>query len=85
MKLTDWMVNTFGNDKILHFFGGGWITSMFSPFGWTGILIAFAIVIILSFIKESFLDDIFDGKDILAAIIGGTVSIGIFALISLLL
>lgn len=85
MKLTDWMVSTFGNDKILHFFGGGWITSIFSLFGWYGVLIGVAIVIVLSIIKETFLDNMFDLKDILAATLGSAVSTVIYALITFVL
>lgn len=84
MKLTNWIVNTFGSDKILHFFGGGWIISMLSPFGRYGILVGIIIVLILSLIKEGFLDDMFDWKDILAAMIGSVVSSGIYGIITLI-
>ena len=44
MKIIDDIVKKFGVDKILHFLGGGWITSAFSPIGWWGILIGFALI-----------------------------------------
>lgn len=31
MKLVNNLVEKYGVDKILHFLGGGWIVSMFSP------------------------------------------------------
>lgn len=65
----------FANDKIMHFLGGAWIVSVFSPIGWWGILIGTIIMLVLSFVKEKYLDDVFDWKDILAAGIGSVVSI----------
>lgn len=85
MKLTDWLTDAFGTDKILHFLGGGWITSILSPIGWCGILIGFVVMVILSFLKELFFDSFTDWKDILAATIGGVVSVLIYLIIFLLI
>lgn len=85
MKLINNVIEKFGTDKVLHFLGGGWITSIFSPFGWVGIIIGIVITIILSFIKEKFLDSFFDWKDICAASIGSGVSVVIYLIIVLLL
>ena len=84
MKLVDNIISRFGTDKVLHFLGGGWITSLFSPLGWFGILIGFAIMLVLSFIKEEFLDNSFDWKDICAASIGGGISVVIYLMVVLI-
>ena len=34
MKIADNIINKYGSDKIIHFFGGGWLVSMFTPLGW---------------------------------------------------
>ena len=85
MKVTDWIVNKFGSDKVLHFFGGGWITSMLTPIGWWGVLIGVVITAILSVVKEKWLDSFFDWKDICAAMCGSAVSVLIFFLLTLIL
>lgn len=81
MKLTDLIVNKFGSDKVMHFFGGALITALLSPFGWFGILIGFIITLILSFIKEQYLDVTFEWGDIIAAICGSSLSTVIYAII----
>lgn len=83
-RLTNWFVNTFGGDKVMHFLGGAWITSILSVYGWYGIIAGIALVLVLSVVKEKFLDSVFDGKDIAAAAAGCGVSAIIFALIELL-
>lgn len=85
MKIIDNIISRFGTDKVLHFLGGGWITSLFSPLGWLGILIGFVIMLVLSFIKEEFLDNSFDWKDICAACMGGGISVVIYLIIVLIL
>lgn len=75
MKLVNNIIEKFGIDKVLHFFGGAWIVSMFSPIGWVGIIIGIVAMLALSFVKEIFLDEIFDIKDIFAACLGGGLSI----------
>ena len=85
MKLIDNIIEKIGTDKALHFLGGGWITSIFSPFGWIGIIIGIAVTIILSFIKEQFLDSFFDWKDICAASIGSVISVLIYLFFTIFL
>lgn len=85
MKIVNNIIEKFGIDKVLHFFGGAWIVSMFSPIGWVGIIIGIVAMLALSFVKEIFLDEIFDIKDIFAACLGGGLSILIFWIIWLLL
>lgn len=84
MKFTNYFMSKFGCDKVAHFFGGGWITSMFSPLGWLGILFGAAIVLVASFVKEKWLDDKFDAKDIFAAELGSVAAILVYVLVGLL-
>ena len=83
MIFTDWIVNKLGNDKVMHFLGGAWITSLFSPIGWFGILIGVIITMILIFIKEQYLDTEFELKDIIAAGIGCIVSTILYLLLTI--
>lgn len=77
-KLTNWFVDKFGADKMLHFLVGAWITSISTFFGWYGVIPAFLIVFALSYVKEELLDTEFDTDDILAAMIGCVVSVLIY-------
>ena len=85
MKLVNNIIEKFGIDKVLHFLGGAWIVSMFSPIGWVGIIIGIVAMLALSFVKEIFLDEIFDIKDIFAACLGGGLSTLIYLIVWLLL
>ena len=82
MKIIDDIVKKFGVDKILHFLGGGWITSAFSPIGWWGILIGFIVMFVLSVLKEKFLDTFFDWTDIIAATCGSATAAVIYLILS---
>lgn len=68
-KISNWLVNTIGADKMLHFLVAAWLTALVSPLGamWMGFMIC--ILFIASVIKE-FLDSTFDWYDIMAAMIG---------------
>lgn len=83
MKFTDKLVEKYGIDKVLHFLGGGWIVSMFTPLGWLGVILGVVLMLIVSLAKELFFDSFFDKKDIIAASIGGGVSVIIYLLIML--
>lgn len=80
MKLVNDLLEKYGIDKILHFIGGGWIVSMFSPIGWLGIVLGYIIMMAVSFAKEKFFDETFDKNDIIAACLGGGVSVIVFLL-----
>lgn len=84
MKLTDWFVNRFGTDKMLHFLVGALIVSMLSYFGWLGIIGATILVFILSIIKEKYLDTFFDKGDIKSAMLGCMLSVLVYVLFTLL-
>lgn len=82
MQWVDNLRAKIGDDKLLHFFGGGWFLSAFTPFSWIGLLIGAVILFSVSFIKE-FFDDEFDWKDILATGLGASVSTLIYLIIFL--
>lgn len=81
MKAIDDLLAKFGTDKVLHFFGGGFICSFFAIICllqegiltgktvFSSIAIGTVVALILSIMKE-IVDDKFDWKDILAAMIG---------------
>ena len=83
-RLTNWFVDKFGADKMLHFLVGAWITSISTYFGWYGIIPAFLIVFSLSYVKEEFLDSKFEPDDIMAAMIGCVVSVLVYGVFRLL-
>lgn len=80
MKLTDKLVNKFGYDKLLHFFLAAWVVSECKAFGIDVGCIAWIVVVVLSWIKEDFLDDHVDARDIFAGALGGFVSIALMTL-----
>ena len=84
MELTDWIVNKYGSDKVLHFLGGALIVSILSYFGWMGVIVGTIITLVLSIIKEKYLDTMYDKVDIYGAMMGCTMSIIIYGLFSVL-
>lgn len=82
MKALDNLINKVGNDKVLHFLGGGFICSLVSfvvilqESGLTAwekvsdVLIGTIFVLILSVLKELIADDESDWYDVLAAVLG---------------
>lgn len=83
-RLNDFLCKV-GTDKALHFAFGGWIVSAVSPFGIDIMGIALFIVIVLSFIKELFLDEYADFADIVSAFFGGFVAFVIYIPVDILL
>lgn len=75
MKLTDKLVEKIGADKLLHFFVAAWLVSECKAFGIGVAFFGWIAVIILSAIKEHFLDDEPDPMDACAAAYGGIVSL----------
>lgn len=80
MKLTDKLVEKVGADRLLHFFVAAWLVSECKAFGIIAAFFGWIVVIILSAIKEHFLDDEPEPMDACAAAYGGFVSlfIGVF-------
>ena len=74
MKLTDWIVNTIGTDKILHFLVFAWIMSIVSPLNIWWSIAVFVLMTVLSVVKEIIFDKTFDKKDIFAGVLGGLIS-----------
>lgn len=70
MKKLNNFIKDIGVDKVLHFAFGGWAVSVASPFGVLAMAIMFAIIMILSIVKEKYLDEEFDSGDINAAFLG---------------
>ena len=75
MKLTNKLVEKIGADKLLHFFVAAWVVSECKAFGIIAGFIGWIAVIILSAIKEHFLDDEPEPMDACAAAYGGFVSL----------
>ncbi len=84
MEFINKIIEKVGIDKVLHFVCGGWITSIFTPFGWCGVVVGTIYTFIISVIKEKYLDDHFDWKDIIAAMLGCGVSIILYLIIFIL-
>ena len=85
MKLTDWVVEKFGQDKIMHFLGGGLICSMVTfvfliqEIGntftepWRILLFPIPGILFTGFLgwaKEQIFDKEFDIKDLWATLLG---------------
>nr|DAJ02641.1 MAG TPA: putative periplasmic lipoprotein [Caudoviricetes sp.] len=82
MKILDNLINKMGNDKVLHFLGGGFICSFISfvvilqESGLTAfeqvsmVLIGTVFVLILSVLKDLIADEKADWMDVLASILG---------------
>ena len=68
------LIEKFGVDKALHFTLGGWIVAIFSPLGVIATSLAYVFLLLISIAKEKWMDEYEDKKDIVAAMIGGTIS-----------
>ena len=75
MKLTDKLVEKVGADRLLHFFVAAWLVSECKAFGIIAGFFGWIAVIILSAVKEHFLDDEPEPMDACAAAYGGVVSL----------
>ena len=75
MKFTDKLIEKVGMDKMLHFLVAAWIVAECKSFGIGVGCIAWIVVVVLSWIKEDFLDDHVDARDIFAGALGGFVSL----------
>lgn len=69
------LVNRVGSDKLLHFLTGAWLTSLISPLGIWGMLVMLLFVAGISFIKEYYVDDKVEYKDIIAGVLGSVTSL----------
>lgn len=70
MKLTNYLTEKYGVDKLLHYLVGFGVTGISMNYGIIVTLISIIIIIGLSFYKEYKLDDSYDKKDIYACVYG---------------
>lgn len=82
MKFTQRLVEKYG-DSCLHFAVCAWLTALLSPFGWVGVIIGFLISCIISYIKEKYLDIIFEKNDLYGGILGSLTSVILYAIITI--
>lgn len=75
MKLTDKLIEKVGADKLLHFLTAAWIVAECKTYSITAGCISFITVLLLSFIKEKWLDKRFNARDFLWSAIGGFTSL----------
>lgn len=75
MKLTDILVDVIGYDKMLHFLLAAWFVSECKAYGIGLGCISWIVIVFLAFVKEKWLDDFFDAKDLLWSALGGFASI----------
>lgn len=75
MKLTDKLVEKIGYDKMLHFLLASWFVSECKAYGIGVGCIAWIVIVVLAFVKEKWLDDFFDARDLLWSAFGGFASL----------
>ena len=74
MKFIDNIINKIGHDKVIHFSQAGWLTQIGGLFGLIGTIVAPIVVMLFGFLKEKYLDEFFDKKDMIANIVGCSVA-----------
>ena len=74
MKFIDNIINKIGHDKVIHFSQAGWLTQIGGLFGLIGTIVAPIAVMLFGFLKEKYLDEFFDKKDMIANIVGCSVA-----------
>lgn len=85
MKLKEFIDNHYNKNTVTHFLSGAWITALGSPLDWWGIFIAIATCIILSFVKEKYIDKTFNSFDIMTVFAGCITTTIIYVIIKYLL
>lgn len=83
MKLLNDFLDTIGTDKALHYLVGALTVSYMSFFGWLWIILGSAGIIFLNCIKERYLDEISDIKDIMFTAYGCLTSALVYLLFTL--
>lgn len=79
----DNFIDKVGVDKMLHFLVGGWLTTIGLILGLKGGLIALFILLLVSIVKEKYMDNEFTKDDIKAALIGSGASFIIYFILLL--
>lgn len=75
----------YGSDKMLKGVIAAWIVSLASPLGLFWMILLYAIMVILTFIKEKYVDDSFKFENIATIAKGGAVSLVFYIPINLLI
>ncbi len=70
MKVLDKLILRIGNDKLLHFLVAYAMTATGAMFSFVAGFVTAVAVVLLSVVKELWLDDLADWKDVLYAVIG---------------
>lgn len=83
MKFTQKLVEKYG-DSVTHYFVCAWLTSMLTPFGWWGLLVGVILSVSISYIKEKWLDVVFEKNDLYGGILGSLTSVAAYLLIVLI-
>jgi len=69
-KFLEKLINKVGTDKLLHCFLAGWLTALGFLFGTIWGIAAILLVVVISFIKELFIDPENNYVDIMWTVIG---------------
>ena len=77
-------INKYGIDKVLHFLVAAFLTSLVSPMGFAAMLTMFVLLMIVSYIKEKYMDAEFTKDDIKFALYGSITSFILYTPIWLL-
>lgn len=75
MKMLDTLISRIGADKLLHLFLFAWVVAEAKMFGDIAMWAAYWLMAILSVVKEIWLDNKGDMKDVLYGAAGGGVSV----------
>lgn len=67
-------INKYGIDKVLHFLVGAFITSLASPMGIWAMLTMSVLLMIVSYVKEKYMDSEFTKNDIKFTLYGSITS-----------
>ena len=84
MKLTDKLIQKYGNDKLLHFSIGGWVTALCGLFGQIPLVIGGITITLLNVVKEYLFDNTPDWKDVKATFLGCSITFIIYIIKQLL-
>lgn len=76
MEFTNKLVEKYGTDKLLHFLVGAWLMAEAKVSHNMFIIgMMFLFIVVISFIKEKYLDESFDGQDLMFGTIGAGLSL----------
>jgi hypothetical protein len=75
------IINELGMNRLLHFFVGAFAVAMVSPLNLYWVIGMAIVVIGASYVKERFIDKVFDIKDFIASILGVLIAMIIYFLL----